>query len=504
MITPHEQREDGWRILGEAPDLPRWGESAPEGAKVLATIVHLSDVHLCDAESPARLEYLDHLSDPGEPYADIFTEIGTYRPQEILTAQVATAMVESVNGVTTGPVGGAPVDAVLVTGDVIDNAQANELDWYETIFTGGEVSPRSGGAQSSWVGSPTAGFWSDRFWHPEGPHAGHGPDRLSQDLGYPELPGLSEAARVSLRSEGIQHEWLTVHGNHDALLQGTVAPNEHTRRLALGGDRVVGLAPGQMAYVALESASQVGPGRYADREDSPTASVPSDPARRLLAPGEIAGRFVPMAGRGYWSKDVGELRVIALDTVNEHGGWQGSIDEPQLDWLRGELAAADRPVVITSHHPSWTMINPYTVPGAPRRVLAAELIETLLAEPKVVLWLAGHVHRHVVRLHPSAHGGLLEVVTASLIDWPQQGRIVEVLDDGEGGIYAAMTVLDHAGRWDDAGDPTEQLEDPLALAGLSRVLAVNDFRLRPYGQAGLDVAAGRVEFRSATWRVRRG
>ena len=105
MITPQEQRADGWRSLAEEPDLPRWGESAPDGAKVLATIVHLSDVHLCDAESPARLEYLDHLSDPGEPYADIFTEIGTYRPQEILTAQVASAMVESVNGVTTGPVG---------------------------------------------------------------------------------------------------------------------------------------------------------------------------------------------------------------------------------------------------------------------------------------------------------------------------------------------------------------------------------------------------------------
>ena len=96
MITPQEQRADGWRSLAEEPDLPRWGESAPDGAKVLATIVHLSDVHLCDAESPARLEYLDHLSDPGEPYADIFTEIGTYRPQEILTAQVASAMVESV------------------------------------------------------------------------------------------------------------------------------------------------------------------------------------------------------------------------------------------------------------------------------------------------------------------------------------------------------------------------------------------------------------------------
>ena len=61
---------------------------------------------------------------------------------------------------------------------------------------------------------------------------------------------------------------------------------------------------------------------------------------------------------------MGRLRLIALDTVNPHGGWQGSLDETQFAWLCDELdAAADRHVVIASHHPSFTLTNDYAPDG---------------------------------------------------------------------------------------------------------------------------------------------
>ena len=38
---------------------------------------HLSDLHLCDSESTARLEYLDRYSDPDSPYRETLGDIGT-------------------------------------------------------------------------------------------------------------------------------------------------------------------------------------------------------------------------------------------------------------------------------------------------------------------------------------------------------------------------------------------------------------------------------------------
>lgn len=528
------ERSGGWRELAigpaEAPaaepGLDELGGGNLSGLTPLATIAHLSDLHICDAESPVRLEYLDHLADPGMPYADIFEEIGTYRPQEILTAQVATAMVHRLNEFTVGPLVGRPIDTVLVTGDVVDNAQANELNTYLSILDGGEVTPRSGDpSRSSWVGAATAGFYSDRFWHPDGPDAGQPLDRQLDSFGYPLIPGLAEAARRGFTSPGLKHRWLTVHGNHDALLQGTVAGSECTRRQAIGDRRVIDLAPDQTAYAALEATPAVGPARYVDTNESPRVTIAADPSRRLLVAGDLPAAHAALgedhgwlAGdeAGYWVRDLGGIRLIALDTVNPHGGWEGSLDRTQFEWLRTQLAETDRPTVITSHHPSWTLRNPWTRDNEPR-VLAEELIRLLLAQPRVLLWIAGHVHANTARLHPSPAGGLLELTTASLIDWPQQGRMLELLDDGSGGMVVASTVIDHPGWWapelarpeDSAAAQaktaqaiTEELADPMALAGLSRLLAANDYRARRH-PVGLEFMAGAAQARNTVWHIRR-
>ncbi|MDT4948053.1 MAG: hypothetical protein QOJ37_648, partial [Pseudonocardiales bacterium] len=128
---PHSDRTD----LAPAPVHP--GES-------LVTIAHISDMHVCDAQSPARAEFLDRWADPDSPVADQLEEVGTYRAQELLTAQVAEAMTRALNSVEAGPVAGAPVDFAVVTGDNTDNAQFNELQWYLALLEGGPVHPDSG------------------------------------------------------------------------------------------------------------------------------------------------------------------------------------------------------------------------------------------------------------------------------------------------------------------------------------------------------------------------
>lgn len=520
--------DGGWSPLVLRPGEEHTGEAPDRHGRTLATLIHLSDLHLCDAESPARQEHLDHHGDPGAPYAGRLGTIGTYRPQEILTVQVAAAALRAVHRLDRGPLAGSAPDAVVVTGDVTDNAQRNELSWYEALMTGRTIAPRSGDrTRSSWVGSRDAGGWWRQYWHPDGSPAGERDDLPTELYGYPLLPGLVEAARRDVRSPGSPLPWLSVHGNHDALLQGTLQPTDALRSLAVGTARIVDLAPDQNPLAVLEGIAASGPARALDDADAPRVPVVADRGRALVTEQEFravgaehtapdcsadpadspdSGAHTPVGDRhgNAWARDVGEVRLIALDTVDPHGGWQGSLDADQLAWLSAQLdAAAGRYVVIASHHPSWTLTNAWAPPGAPPRVLAGEVLALLLRHPGVVAWLAGHVHAHSALWHRApgargdAGGGLWEVTTASLIDWPQQLRVLELVREPGGTLALAATVVDHAGptRWD-----PEDLDDPDALAAISRTLAVNDYRAR-HDPSRLLLAAGRPGDRNAVWRL---
>lgn len=499
----------GWRDLVTAPGQAHVG-ARPDG-DVLTAFVHVSDLHVCDAESPARQEHLDHHGDPGAPYAGRLGTIGTYRPQEILTVQVVQAALTAVRRLDRAPVTGAPLDAVLATGDATDNAQRNELAWYATLMAGGSVTPGSGHpGRSSWVGAPDAGGWWPHFWHPDGAADGEQPDVPTARFGYPVVPGLVEAARRTVVSAGVGLPWYGVHGNHDALLQGTVAPTAATRRLATGGRRVVDLAARQTPLVVLQATARTGPARYTHDATSPWVPVPPDAGRALVDPGEFdaaharagAAQHGPgvVSRRGNaWAADIGRVRVVAVDTVNPYGGWEGSVDAEQLGWLEERLVEArDGYVVIASHHPSWTLTNSYHPDGA-RRGLADDVLALLARHPCVVAWVAGHVHAHTSLWHPAPGraGGLWELTTASLVDWPQQLRVLELVRERGGTLALASTVLDHAAptAWD-----REALGEPTGLAAVSRVLAANDYRAR--SRPGLlAAAAGRPEDRNVVWRL---
>jgi 3',5'-cyclic AMP phosphodiesterase CpdA len=482
----------GWRRLERGAGEVHDGD-LPSG-EVIACLWHLSDLHLCDAESPARLTYLDRYADPDSAIADQLGEVGTYRPQEILTAQVAVQMVMTVNRISRGPVSGAHIDAVLITGDVTDNCQQNELSWYRSVIDGGTFTPASGGGASSWCGVSDPSTWDPHYWHPDGPPPGFEPDRPSRLFGYPRIPGLIEAARQPVSSPGLEYDVLSVHGNHDALLQGTVAPDAALESLAVGRRMIVGLPPGMDPLRIGPAVAAVGPAHYPPMFDAPSRQVDSDPRRHFVRPGD----FARVAGRtrNYGRQDVGGLRVICLDTVNPFGGWQGSLDEEQFAWLQEELAVAgDRPVVIASHHPSPTMTNDYS-PDGRRRVLGAEVVDLLLRHPSVILWMAGHVHFNAAIQH-GGDAGFWEITTASLIDWPQQGRILEFLRVGDD-IAIVSTVVDHDSplEWDGAA---LELRD---MAGISRQLAANDYQRRD-DSALNELRAGSPEVRNVVWWARR-
>ena len=444
--------------------------------QVLATLLHVSDLHVCDAQSPARAEFLDRWVDPDSPIADLVGEVGTYRAQEMLTAQVVEAMVRAFNGVRRGPVGGAPVDAAVVTGDNTDNGQANELEWYLALLDGGDVRADSGDL-GRWEGVASGDDEDDRYWHPDRER----PDVPRRRHGFPVVPGLLDAARAPFRASGLAHPWLAVHGNHDRLMQGTIPGDSWWGEASTGSRHVVDLWPGVTPEEVVELLAGLAacePDALARLARGRATPRTPDPARRVVSRDEfVRGHDRPGArpprhgfgtdGRPYYRHDLDGVRLLVLDTVNHHGGWQGSLDREQLGWLVGELDRADVEhayVVLVSHHPLHTWVNDL---GDPTRVLAAEMTDLLAGHPSMVLWLNGHTHRTEIQ----AHEGWWEVTCPSLVDWPQQGRVVELLR-GDGVLRIACTMVDHEGEAPWSGS----VADPVALAGLSRELAANDWQ----------------------------
>ena len=96
----------------------------------------MTDIHVIDAQSPARLEPLSAQSPaPGR---------GSIRPQDTMTVNVQAQMIDAMNAARFSPLTGAPMAAVFNTGDSADQHSNLELRWYIDNMDGVPITPNSG------------------------------------------------------------------------------------------------------------------------------------------------------------------------------------------------------------------------------------------------------------------------------------------------------------------------------------------------------------------------
>ncbi|CAB4703314.1 unannotated protein [freshwater metagenome] len=479
----------GWCDLEVSADEAHGGHPFPPTNLPLLLMHHLSDLHVCDAQSPTRPEYLDRWADPDSPIREKVGTIGTYRPHSMLSPHVVEAMIQSLNTIKTGPLSGHPIDGAIITGDTTDNAQLNEVSWYLALLDGLDFRPDSGD-MNRYEGSIDDGgaYYDTRYWHPHGTPPGHQDDDARAKYGFPVVPNLLNQCRKPFKATGLNFPWFAVHGNHDALLQGTVAPEPVIDSAMIDNKRFTGLPSNVTLADVLSSFQEIGPASYPQAFDAPFIEVTADVNRRAIERGEYAALHMASPGlpKGhgfsqenidkktmYYCAHVGSVKLIVIDSVNHFGGWQGSLDVEQFEWLEREVAASDRPVVLASHHPLSKMFNSYAPIG--RRICVEEIQEMLLKYSNVIAWFAGHEHRHHIKwIGPEEEvRGFWQIETASHADWPQQSRTIEIVKDPDGDIYFGLSVVDHAGGADygDASNPQD-------IAALSRALSANIWQKR--------------------------
>ncbi|SHE53996.1 metallophosphoesterase, PPA1498 family [Ferrithrix thermotolerans DSM 19514] len=465
----------------------------------LCRFVHITDFQLADVKSPSRFEYVNRYS-KDKRFSGL---IPGYRPQEFLIYAMVCELVKTINSLPPSELSGREVDLVLTTGDLIDNAQNNEVGWVVSLLSGGTADVSSGSNQPEFVSSSS--FGDSEYWHPDG-----GFDVYKEHFGFPVVEGMLTAAMRPIVSEGLKVPWLGCNGNHEILSQGVGEVSSALQEITQGGSKSMDIGGGELpldlySYFVDDPAGFFSSGLQ--------RSVSFDPKRRHITTSDLVRIYMEAPGSppghgftqwnieedvAYFSYDLGDqMRVVTLDTAVSGGEAEGAIDRSQFLWLEEQLKSAssryfvdgrltvnpfghDRYVVITSHHPLKRMVNSFRDPQR-QEVDRGEISDLLHRYPNVILWLSGHTHVNEVSRSVSPYDrryGFYEVTTVSIMDWPCQFRVVEILERPD-----ALEVHLEMGNVDVPAF-TNEVDSTTDLASWHRCVAYNVARLLPKNFVG--------------------
>lgn len=442
-----------WTSTSPNPFIP----TQPDAAKFLR-FFSISDVHICDKESPARDIYYGAyfptlVNAAGQPVGDSSQYSGVI----LYTTHVLDAAIQTINALHKF----TPFDFGIGLGDACDNTQFNELRWYVDVIDGKWITPSSG----THLGADTIDY--------QKPYQAAGLDK--------SIP------------------WYQVMGNHDQFFIGSCKVNNKIRNALVGKNVLnigllsnvtspgaavwneafnstgyyMGVMNGEDEYGLLNSEIKDG-----GKEGTINVTqVAADPKRRSLTASQWIAQFFNTTskpvGHGFTQANVNAgfacysfkpkadvpVKIIVLDDTDKLGGGAlAALDSKRFNWLVNQLEAgqaADELMVVCAHIP----INPYhRAPGAGyfpetwapySEISLDQLLETLHSYSNLVLWIAGHIHRNTITPQPNPNYpetgyGFWEIESPSLRDFPQQFRRFQLGVNSAGNLSIFVDSVDTA------------------------------------------------------------
>ena len=402
--------------------------------------VQISDLHLLDEESPARLVRMD-------PFIDV-----SWRLHESYSVQLLDASVRAINRHHT--LGPWPVDFVAVTGDLVDNAQFNELRWCIDILDGGWINPNSGTANGE-------------------------DNSQAMDAPHPNAPFWAMGL-------GLEIPWYAILGNHDCLALGTFAidqdspnPEDWYAPLPLPVPLWSGyhdLNPPRNYMLPTDSQSPAILPDFASAPPEDLIPVPfdylsqgaisPDPQRHYISK-EIFMREMLQSqsnpsGHGFEPENLETghtwytvrphpdipVRLVMLDTAatRPQPGFpshNGVMSRMQFDnFLKPTFEraqAAGEHLLLFTHHPS----GDFELPSTESEVSTGEFRGYLAKQPNFIAHICGHTHQEEV-IEVNGPYPYQEIIAGSLLDLPQRARLFDLFyDEVAQDVELVVTKLSH-------------------------------------------------------------